>query len=87
LKRRRFTEELKREAVRLLDEPDVTCVHIAPDLGINANMLSRWRWELAVDGRAFGPQRHRSEPVPHCTGGVLMLPSRSKRSQKHAGYG
>lgn len=53
-KRRKFTEEFKREAVRLLDEPGVTCAQIARDLGINANMLSRWRRELTGDGsRAF----------------------------------
>ncbi len=53
-KRRRFTEQFKREAVQLVDEPGVTCAQIARDLGINANMLSRWRRELTVDdSRAF----------------------------------
>jgi len=53
-KRRKFTKEFKQEAVRLLDEPSVTCAQIARDLGINANMLSRWRRELTIDdSRAF----------------------------------
>lgn len=53
-KRRKFTKEFKQEAVRLLEEPGVTCAQVGRDLGINANMLSRWRRELTVDdSRAF----------------------------------
>lgn len=44
-KRRKFSEEFKREAVRLTEDPEVTVAQIARDLGINANMLSRWRRE------------------------------------------
>jgi transposase len=50
-KRRKFTKEFKQEAVGLVEEPGVSCAQIARDLGINANMLSRWRRELAVDDR------------------------------------
>ncbi|MGA8262506.1 MAG: transposase [Arenicellales bacterium] len=50
-KRRKFTKEFKQEAAGLVEEPGVSCAQIARDLGINANMLSRWRRELAVDDR------------------------------------
>jgi transposase len=56
-KRREFTPEFKREAVELSQTPGVTVKQIADELGISANMLSRWRRELAQDGnRAFQGQ-------------------------------
>ena len=46
--RRKFSAEYKREAVAMLDAPGVTVSQIAADLGIGANVLGRWRRELAV---------------------------------------
>ena len=53
-KRREYSPEFKREAVELSRTPGVTVAQIAEELGIGANMLSRWRREQAVAGeKAF----------------------------------
>ena len=49
--RRKFTEEFKREAVRLSYQADMTITQVSLDLGVNENMLHRWRKELASDGK------------------------------------
>ena len=40
--RRRYTEEFKREAVRLVRESAHPVAHVARDLGIPENVLYRW---------------------------------------------
>ena len=40
--RRSFTDEFKREAVKLCKQPGATVTHIARDLGIEARVLRRW---------------------------------------------
>jgi transposase len=53
-KRREYSPEFKREAVELSQTPGVTVAQIAEELGIGANMLSRWRREQAATGeKAF----------------------------------
>jgi transposase len=44
--RRKFTKEFKVEAVRLTNQPGMTVVKAARDLGIRAKVLYRWRSEL-----------------------------------------
>lgn len=44
-KRRKYTEEFKTEAVRLLQESGKPIAEVARELGINPNLLSRWRLE------------------------------------------
>lgn len=44
--RRKFSEEFKREAVGLTRQPSSKISQVAQDLGVNANLLSRWRREL-----------------------------------------
>ena len=44
-KRRKYTEEFKTEAVRLWQEADKPIAQVARELGINPNLLSRWRLE------------------------------------------
>jgi transposase len=59
--RRQFTEEFKREAVRLASQPSASKAGIANDLGINPNMLSRWtREQSGTVARATG----REEAIP-----------------------
>jgi transposase len=41
--RRKYTEEFKREAVRLMETSGKAIAEIARDLGINDNNLYRWR--------------------------------------------
>ena len=56
-KRRKYSEEYKREAVLLVESSDKSISQVARELGINNNMLSRWCRELANDGnRAFRGQ-------------------------------
>ncbi len=56
-KRRKYSSEFKQEAVELTRMVGVTISQIAKDLGIGANMLSRWRREQERDGaKAFQGQ-------------------------------
>jgi transposase len=48
--RRKFSDEYKREAVRLAIEPGVTKRQVGRELGINANMLSRWCRDYSANG-------------------------------------
>jgi transposase len=45
-KRRIFSAEYKAEAVQLVESSDKPLSQIARDLGINPNMLGRWRKEF-----------------------------------------
>lgn len=40
--RRTFTDEFKREAVKLVKQPGAKVTHIARDLGIEQSVLRRW---------------------------------------------
>ena len=40
--RRTFTDEFKREAVKLVKHPGAKVTHIARDLGIEQSVLRRW---------------------------------------------
>ena len=42
-KRRQYTEEFKREAVRMVTERGYSVNETARDLGINVKMLGRWK--------------------------------------------
>lgn len=58
--RRSFTDEFKREAVKLCKQPDTTITHIARDLGIDAGVLRRWVAQergAVMDLRASRPLR------------------------------
>ena len=57
VKRRKYSQEFKREAVLLASQPGVTLKQIGEELGVNAGMLGRWRRELAEhDEQAFRGQ-------------------------------
>ncbi len=59
MQRRKYSQEFKREAVALSHQSGVTIKQISDELGINANMLSRWRNELKGHGpKAFIGQGH-----------------------------
>ena len=54
-KRRKFSPEFKQGAVEQASQPGVNCAQVARELGINPNVLSRWKREAQADGRqAFG---------------------------------
>ena len=58
--RRRYTEEFKREAVRLVRESAHPVAQVARDLGISDNVLYRWtaqHWQAAAHGTTRVAQR------------------------------
>jgi transposase len=61
MERRQFTEEFKREAVKLARQPGASKAGIARDLGINANMLARWAREQ--EGKSVQASRGKNEGV------------------------
>ena len=58
--RRKYSEEFKREAVQMSNREGVGVTQVARDLGIQPNMLSRWRRESA----SAGPKAFRGQGVP-----------------------
>ena len=64
-KRRNYSPEFKRGAVEQTRQPGVSCAQIARELGIGANLLTRWKREADAEGhRAFGGTgRPRDEEV------------------------
>ena len=65
--RRKFSADYKREAVAMLESPGVRVSQIAAELGIEANVLGRWRRELRQEPeQAFvGNGRPRDEELAH----------------------
>ncbi len=56
-RRKRYSAEFKREALKRAHEEGVTDVLVAEDLGINARQLRRWREASRRDGdKAFPGQ-------------------------------
>ena len=55
VRRRKFSDEYKREAVRLAKHSGVTKSQVAQELGINANLLGRWCRDHAANGAAAFP--------------------------------
>jgi transposase len=59
IKRKQYSSEFKREAVRLVTEGGLSIAQVARDLGLNDNMVSRWKKEAEQNGqRAFPGQGH-----------------------------
>jgi transposase len=58
-KRKQYTAEFKREAVRLVTEGGLSMAQVARDLGLDDNLVSRWKREAQENGqRAFPSQGH-----------------------------
>jgi transposase len=54
-RRKRYSAEFKREALRRANEPGVTDVLVAEELGINARQLRRWRDAAKREGENAFP--------------------------------
>jgi transposase len=54
-KRRTYTAEFKREAVHLVTEQGYALAEAARNLGLNSNMLRRWKRELVEQEHAAFP--------------------------------
>lgn len=52
-KRRKFSLQFKQGAVEQVRQPGVSCAQVARELGIGANLLTRWRRELEEPATAF----------------------------------
>ena len=52
-KRRKYSEEFKREAVQLTREPGASVSQIARDIGVGSNLLFRWRKQLQGESNPF----------------------------------
>lgn len=62
--RRKYTDEFKKDAVRLLLGRGVrSCSEVAQGIGVNANMLRRWHNQFAgqVAGKAVESQDERED--------------------------
>ena len=64
-RRKRYSEEFKREALRRAEEPGLTDVVVAQELGISTRQLRRWRDAVNKHNeKAFpGTGRARDEEV------------------------
>jgi transposase len=61
-KRKTYTTEFKREAVRLVTEQHYGVAEAARNLGINTNMLRRWKREVADNHNGAFPGKGRLSP-------------------------
>jgi transposase len=50
-KRKKYSEEFKREAVGLTRQSGSNVTQIAQDIGVSANQIYRWRRELDAHGK------------------------------------
>lgn len=48
-KKRQYTDEFKREAVKLVTEQGYSQAEAARSLGINVNLIRRWREKFATE--------------------------------------
>ena len=54
---RQYTKEFKEQAVQLVIEQGLTMAQVARDLGINDNLIHRWKKEFEAQGdQAFPGQ-------------------------------
>ena len=59
---KRYDKEFKIEAVRLALEPGNTQAGIERDLGISQGIISRWKRQLAKDGKHAFPGKGHLKP-------------------------
>ncbi len=52
-KRRKYSEEFRREAVNLTRQPDTSVSQVARDIGVNAGQLFRGRREFEGDSKSY----------------------------------
>lgn len=48
-KRAKYSEEFKREAINLTQQPGANVSRVAREIGVSAGQLFRWRRELEID--------------------------------------
>jgi len=62
MKRRRYTQEFKKEAARLMIIDGLSAPEVSERLGVNANVLYRWKSEhlSELEGSSEGSQQQMS---------------------------
>ena len=60
--RKKYTQEFKRDAVSLVTEQGYSYAEAGRSLGINTNMLSRWKREQEAQGEHAYPGNGRMTP-------------------------
>ena len=58
VERRQYTAEFKQEAVQMMTQGGLSAAQVARDLGINANLLSKWKRQLEVGQQAQATGRN-----------------------------
>ena len=58
-KRKTFSAEFKKEAVRLLERNDKPAADLARELGVKRNQLYKWQEQLSKQGEVAFPGRGR----------------------------
>ena len=77
--RKKYTREFKIEAVRLVTDGGVSIAQASRDLGVDANVLGRWKKELSEDSKHAFPGKGKLKPVTcprmwhHIRGQVKVL--------------
>ena len=61
-RRKSYTREFKTEAVRLLEESELSSHAIAEGLGVSPSSLNRWRQELQTDPEQAFPGNGNLKP-------------------------
>ena len=61
--RRKFSRDFKMEAVRLVTEGGQTIAETARELGVNPNLLARWKRLLTDNGEQAFPGKGRMKPL------------------------
>ena len=90
MKRQKFSREYKLEAVRQVREQKVPSAQVARDLGIGANVVSRWVREASGDVRkAFpghGQQSAEQAEIERLKREIIKLKAEKDILKKAAAY-
>lgn len=64
VQRKQYTPQFKQEAVRLINEGSLSLSQVAQQLGVNRNLLTKWRRHLAAAHEAQAAGRSGYEAFP-----------------------
>jgi transposase len=84
--RRLFSEEFKREAVKLVGQPGASKAAIARDLGLGANLLGRWCRDANVDGQVSGGDKISSQEYERMRRELAKVKTERDILKKALGY-